>query len=52
MSANETPRNLIVVSPPRKPRYASRAARPATDKGAPNRESVSSNKVEKVASGG
>ena len=52
MSANETPRNLIVVSPPRKPRYASRAARPATDRGAPSREAVTSTKPKKVASGG
>ena len=38
MSTNDKTPNLVVVSPPRNARYARRALRPATDKGAPARE--------------
>lgn len=52
MSANEKTENLVVVSLPRNPRYARRALRPATDKGAPARETAKSPQNKKVASSG
>lgn len=51
MSDNPKDSPVMVIAPPRNARYARRAARPATDKGAPKRQSSPQARPKKAANG-